>query len=98
MNISAAIADPLHDRPSAGGLAPRTLTVLHEYASGPHGSARRSRDAAQRFRDEPSRTMRARLSQFSLSFLGACPTLPFYCGERSAAISGVLGPRKSSPY
>ena len=39
---------------SAGGLAPLTLTVLHEYASGPHGSARRSRDAAQRFRDEPS--------------------------------------------
>ena len=32
-----------YDGPSAGGLAPRTLTVLHEYASGPHGSARRSR-------------------------------------------------------
>ena len=36
-----------YDEPSAGGLAPRTLTVLHEYASGPQGSARRSRDAAQ---------------------------------------------------
>ncbi|THJ24308.1 MAG: APC family permease [Nitrospira sp. CG24E] len=40
--------------PSAGGLAPRTFNVLQEYASGPHGSARRSRDAAQRFRDELS--------------------------------------------
>jgi len=54
LNTSAAIADPLLRQPSAGGLAPRTLTVLHEYASGPHGSARRSRNAAQRFRDEPS--------------------------------------------
>ena len=39
-------------RPAGSPLGP--LTVLHEYASGPHGSARRSRDAAQRFRDEPS--------------------------------------------
>ena len=54
MNTSAAIADPLYDKPSAGGLAPRTLTVLHEYASGPQGSVRRSRNAAQRFRHEPS--------------------------------------------
>ena len=39
----------------AGPPVIRTLTVLtHEYASGPHGSARRSRDAAQRFRDELS--------------------------------------------
>ena len=43
-----------YDKPSAGGLAPPSLDVLHEYASGPHGSARRSRDAAQRFRDEPA--------------------------------------------
>ena len=42
------------DKPPASGLAPRTLNVLHEYASGPHGSARRSRDAAQRFRYDPS--------------------------------------------
>ncbi len=42
-----------YDNPSASGLAPRTLTALHEYASGHHGSARRSRDAAQRFLDEP---------------------------------------------
>jgi hypothetical protein len=42
------------NKTGAGGLAHRTLTVLHEYASGPHGSARRSRDAAQRFRDELS--------------------------------------------
>jgi hypothetical protein len=35
-----------YDGPSAGGLALRTLNVLHEYASGPQGSARRSRDAA----------------------------------------------------
>ena len=52
MNTSAAIADPLLRL--AVGLAPRTLTVLHEYASGPQGSVRRSRDAAQRFRHEPS--------------------------------------------
>jgi hypothetical protein len=43
-----------YDGPSASGLAPRTLTVLQEYASGPHGSARWSRDAAQQFRDETS--------------------------------------------
>jgi len=42
------------DRPSAGRLALRPLTVLQEYASGPQDSARRSRDTAQRFRDEPS--------------------------------------------
>ena len=42
------------DEPPADGLAPQTLNVLHEYASGPQGSTRRSRDAAQRFRDEPS--------------------------------------------
>jgi len=42
------------DEPAAGGLAPRTLDVLHEYASGPLGSARRSHDAAWRFRDELS--------------------------------------------
>jgi len=39
---------------SADGLAPRTLTVLHEYASGPQGSVRWSCDTAQRFRHEPS--------------------------------------------
>jgi len=54
MNASAAIADPLLRQPSVGGLAPRTLDVLQEYASGPHGSARQSRNAAQRFRHEPS--------------------------------------------
>ena len=42
------------DKPSGGGLAPRSFDVLHEYASGPQGSARRSRDAAWRFRDELS--------------------------------------------
>ena len=31
------------DAPSAGGLAPRTFNVLHEYVSGPLGSVRRSR-------------------------------------------------------
>jgi len=31
------------DKPSAGGLAPRTLTVLYEYAAGSHGYAHRSR-------------------------------------------------------
>jgi hypothetical protein len=29
-----------YDEPSASGLAPRTLNILHEYASRPHGSAR----------------------------------------------------------
>jgi len=38
------------DKPTGGGLAPRSLEVLHEYASEPLGSARRSRDAAWRFR------------------------------------------------
>jgi len=57
MSASAAIAGPLlYDEPSASGLAPRPLNVLHEYVKGPHGSARRSRDAAQRFRHEPSWT------------------------------------------
>ena len=42
-----------YDEPTASGLAPRTLTVLHEYASGPQGSTRWSYDAPQRFRDEP---------------------------------------------
>jgi hypothetical protein len=50
LDLASAVATHL----TAGGLAPWTLTVLHEYASGPHGSARRSRDAAQRFHDEPS--------------------------------------------
>ena len=50
LDLASAVTTHL----SAGGLAPRTLTVLHEYASGPPGSARRSRDAAPRFRDEPS--------------------------------------------
>jgi len=54
MNTSAAIADPLLHKPAAGGLAPRTFDVLHEYASGPPGSMRRSHDAAERFRDELS--------------------------------------------
>jgi len=52
MSTSAAIADSLLRR--AGGLAPRTLNVLHEYASGPPGSARRSRNVTRRFHDEPS--------------------------------------------
>ena len=54
MSGPAAIADPRCDGPSAGGLALRSLDVLHEYASGPQGSTRRSRHAAWRFRDEPS--------------------------------------------
>jgi hypothetical protein len=32
------------DEPPASGLAPRPLTVLHEYASGSQGSARWFRD------------------------------------------------------
>src|SRR5712692_2463099 len=35
---------------------------------------------------------------FQTSDLGACPTLTFYCGERSATICVVLGPKKSSLY
>jgi len=42
------------DKPAAGGLALRTFDVLHEYASGPLDSARRSHDAAWRFRNELS--------------------------------------------
>ena len=62
MNTSAAIADPLLPR-SAGGLVPRTLTVLHGYASGPHGYAPWSCDTAQRFRDEPARIILAGCSE-----------------------------------
>jgi len=54
MSTSAAIVNPLLRRAPARVFAPRTLTVLHEYASGTQDSARRSCDAAQRFRDEPS--------------------------------------------
>jgi len=50
LDLASAVTTHL----TACGLAPRPLTVLHEYASGPHGSARRSHDAAQRFHDEPS--------------------------------------------
>ena len=59
MTASAAIADPLHDGPSAGGLASRVLDVLHKYASGPQDSARRARNEAQRWRNEPSRMIGA---------------------------------------
>jgi len=55
MSASAVIAEPLLRQAFACGLAPRTtLHVLHEHASGPRDSARRSHDTAQRFRDEPS--------------------------------------------
>jgi hypothetical protein len=54
MSASAGIADPLLRRAFGRWAPPRTLSVLHEYASGPQVSARRSRDTAQRFRDEPS--------------------------------------------
>ena len=53
MNTSAAIADPMLRRAFGRGLSTRTFNVLHEYASGFAGSARRSRDVMQRFRDEP---------------------------------------------
>lgn len=42
------------DKAAAGGLAPQTLHILHQYASGPPGSVRRSHDAAWQFRDERS--------------------------------------------
>jgi hypothetical protein len=41
MNVSATSPIRCYDELSASGLAPRTLTVLHEYTSGPHGSVRR---------------------------------------------------------
>ena len=41
MNVSATSPIRCYDELSASGLAPRTLTVLHEYASGLHGSVRR---------------------------------------------------------
>jgi hypothetical protein len=50
LDLASAVTTHL----SVGGLAPRTFDVLHEYASGSPGSARRSRNAAQRFRNEPS--------------------------------------------
>ncbi len=48
-----------YDEPSADGLAPRILTVLLGTGALPLGAyplafARRSRDAAQRFSNEPS--------------------------------------------
>jgi hypothetical protein len=39
---------------AAGGLAPQSFDILFTYASGLRASARPSRDAARRFRDEPS--------------------------------------------
>jgi len=54
MIASAAIADPMLRRAFGWRARPLTLTVLHAYASDPHGSTRQFRDAAQRFRDEPS--------------------------------------------
>jgi len=56
MNASAAIAGPLLRRAFArpARCAAPLLTVLDGYASGPHGSAGRSCDAAQRFRHESS--------------------------------------------
>ena len=42
MNTSAAIADRCSDEPTAGELAPRTLDILHEYASGSLVSARKT--------------------------------------------------------
>ena len=77
MNVSAAIANPLLRRTFGRRLAPRTLIVLHEYDSGPPGSARRSRDAAQRFRDELLCLMRARGSE-AASRAVAAGSLPVY--------------------
>jgi len=54
MNTSAVIVDPLLRRAFGWRTPPRTIHVLHEYASEPQGSARGPRDVAQRFRDEPS--------------------------------------------
>ena len=39
---------------TAGGLAPQSFDILFKYVSGLLASARPSRDAARRFRDEPS--------------------------------------------
>ena len=63
MNTSAAIADPLLRRAFDRRAPLSTLTVLREYASGPQGSAHRSRDAAQRFRDESVRIIFAGCSE-----------------------------------
>ena len=54
MNTSAAIADPLLRRAFGRRARPSDPRRTARVRSGPHGSARRSRDAAQRFRDEPS--------------------------------------------
>jgi uncharacterized protein (DUF488 family) len=60
MNTSAAIANSLRDKPSAGRLAARSLDVLFKYASETHGSACPSHNATARFRNELSRNMQAR--------------------------------------
>ena len=43
-----------------GSLAVQPFDILHEYASGLHGSECSSRFGSARFRDEPSYIMRAR--------------------------------------
>ena len=43
LDLASAVATRL----AAGGLVPQTFNVLHEHASGPPGSARRSFDLAQ---------------------------------------------------
>ena len=54
MNTSVTITNRCWDEPSASGLVPRLLILLHEYALDPHGFTQWSRDVALRFLDEPS--------------------------------------------
>jgi hypothetical protein len=54
MSMALDLASAVTTRLSAGGPAPLTFDVLHEYASDPPDSAHWSRDAAQRFRNELS--------------------------------------------
>jgi len=54
MNTSAAIADPLLRRAFGRRARPSDPPRTARVRIGSSGLARRSRDAAQRFRDEPS--------------------------------------------
>jgi hypothetical protein len=61
INVSAAIDNSILQRAFGRSARSRILTVLYEYASGPHGSARRSREAVKRFHETLSWLMGAKL-------------------------------------
>ena len=99
MSASAAIVGPLYDEPSAGGLAPRTLNVMHEYVSDPHGSARRSPDAAPRGKERGSGVFLAGV--YTAICLSDIPALPLFRGQKTGTFCFSLqqdrGVRACSP-